>query len=150
MSAWKELTSQEYDEVWDRFVDEFAFKPSVQEADWPSFEPLGPFITWSLSAGATLDDFALAAFRKLLAPGKRMFALDWRHVCWSFDPHAAFERWEVPVIPNGDYYLFIAPDFEWGWLGHPWEQSICIFGEPLLSFVAANQPEAFTEIIRRR
>ena len=150
MSAWKELTQAEYDDVWDRFVNVFAFKPSVHSADWPSFDPPGRFITWSVSAEATLDDFALAAFRRSLPPGQRMFALDWQHTCWSFDPHAAFERWEVPVVPNGDYYLFLSPQLEWGWLGHPWEESICIFGEPMLNIALAQPPAPFTTIIRSR
>jgi hypothetical protein len=79
-----------------------------------------------------------------------MFALDWQHTCWSFDPHATFENWEVPLIPNGDYCLFLAPQLEWGWLGHPWEQSICVFGEPLLHTLLANPPALFTKIVRRR
>jgi hypothetical protein len=54
MSAWKELTQAEYDDVWDRFVNEFAFKPSVHAADWPSFDPPEPFITWSISLDAQL------------------------------------------------------------------------------------------------
>jgi hypothetical protein len=148
VSAWKELSPREYDEAWDRFDAAVRFKPSVHAADWPSFEPPAPFITWSISLDADLDTFALAAFRSALTPGQRMFVLDWQHTCWSFDPHANFERWEIPVIANGDYSFFLAPQLEWGWLGHPWEESICVFGEPLLGLVRMNPLSS--KIIRSR
>ncbi|MDT5187267.1 MAG: hypothetical protein QOJ20_3566 [Mycobacterium sp.] len=33
--------------------------------------------------------------------------------------------------PNGDYYFFLAQDFSWGYLTHPWRRMAWVFGEPL-------------------
>ncbi len=55
----------------------------------------------------------------------------------------------IPVLPNGDYYVFLSPELDWGWFGHPWEQTICIFGERLLAAVAENPPTLFTQVLRR-
>lgn len=157
MSTWAELSAPESEDVWVRFTAAFQFRPSVSPEDWPTFRLPTPFVTWSIDSTWTWTDEALtqtsrdalAAFSSALPPGQRMYALDWQHPCWSFDPHAQFERWEVPVIPNRDYCLFLAPQLEWGWLGHPWEKSISIFGEPLLGVVSANVPALFTSILRR-
>lgn len=35
--------------------------------------------------------------------------------------------------PDGDYYFFIAQDFSYGILGHPWRKELYIFGEKLIA-----------------
>jgi len=55
----------------------------------------------------------------------------------------------IPVFPNGDYYFFIQKDFKWGYLGHPWEESITIFGEELIESFERNKPEMFQNILRQ-
>ena len=34
--------------------------------------------------------------------------------------------------PNGDYYFFIAKDFRWGYLTHPWLKKAWVFGDNLM------------------
>ena len=64
-----------------------------------------------------LNGRMLAAFRHCLSPSERLYALDWQHPGYWFDPHGAFDPsdpdgWKVPVFPAGDYYIEIsAPDF---------------------------------------
>jgi len=60
-----------------------------------------------------------------------LYALDWQHPCYWLYPHASFDAddedaWLVPVLPNGDYYIFLAEDFSFGSFGHPWEMTITI------------------------
>ncbi|MES9706026.1 DUF2716 domain-containing protein, partial [Bacillus toyonensis] len=69
-------------------------------------------------------------------------------------PHLAFERnefyeWRIPIFPNGDYYFFIQKDFKWGYLGHPWEKSITIFGKEIIESFKQNKPEMFQNILRQ-
>jgi hypothetical protein len=155
MSGWTELSAEEDDSVWKEVSARFRFTPSVRAEVWPGFRPPSPFITWSIpdpwseAAMADLDARALEAFRKTLAPGARMFALDWQHPSFWFSPHQPLEPWLVPVLPNGDYCLFLAPGLEWGWFGHPWEQSLCVFGEPLLGAVLASPPRLLSEVLRQ-
>jgi len=49
----------------------------------------------------------------------------------------------------GDYFIWLAQDFRYGTFGHPWEPSLCVFGEELLAAVAEIGDEAFGRILRR-
>jgi hypothetical protein len=82
-----------------------------------------------------------------------MYALDFQHPSYWFYPHESFndndpEAWLVPVLPDGDYYFFIAEDFTFGSIGHPWEQSISIYGAPLIDAVNYDKPLLFEFAMR--
>lgn len=141
--AWVDLSSAEYDEIWGVVYADLAFRPSVDQDRWPSFrEPAGS-ITWSVSSAvvdlerseslvagmllAALDEVRgddegrvrprLAAPELPLLPGQ------------SVRPPSHVDSWPVPALPDGDYFLFLARDLRFGWLSHPWEQSVCVCGE---------------------
>jgi hypothetical protein len=38
----------------------------------------------------------------------------------------------VEVFPDGDYYIFLTEDMSVGRFGHPWRQTLCIFGTGLV------------------
>jgi Protein of unknown function (DUF2716) len=100
----------------------------------------------------TRDDFqnnALASFKSLVSPDGKIYALDWQHTCYWFYPHfSKDERWWID-LPDGDYAIFISEDFSFGYFGHPWEATICIFGQPLLEAFQKNPPQLFSKILRR-
>ena len=52
-------------------------------------------------------------------------------------------------IPNGDYTIFVGRDHAFGIVGHPWEQSLCVFGELAVNAFAARNQGALPEIRRR-
>jgi hypothetical protein len=161
MSAWTELTRAEYDYIWDKFYLALDFHPDVDPDSWPSLREPIPSVTYSVShyyghpGGEALDEdleqAALAAFQQLVRPGGWLYALDWKHPAYRFAPHAAEVGvpWEVPAFPNGDYYIFVPPDLSWGWFGHPWEETICIWGQPLLDALAVRPPRLFDRPVRR-
>ena len=81
-----------------------------------------------------------------------MYALDWQHTGFRYDPKIE-KCMKAPVFikdkrfagggynvcfptfyPDGDYYFFIGKDFSWGYLTHPWEKRVYIFGESLISY----------------
>ena len=69
------------------------------------------------------------------ARDEQLLVLDWQHPAYLFSPHRhALEpgQWPVPVFPNGDYYAFLSGDLNMGTFGRPWEQTLCVFGEPLI------------------
>ena len=35
-------------------------------------------------------------------------------------------------LRNGDYYFFIDVNFHFGYLGHPWQQKVWIYGKKLI------------------
>jgi hypothetical protein len=155
--AWTPLTSEEYDAVWDRFYREFSFHPSVNPEDFPGIREPVPSITWTLHPSPwTVEDEDelhhrfLAAFKACTTAEEVLYALDWQHTCYWFCPHVPFEEWVVPVLPNGDYYIFLSHDFSWGVFGHPWEWTLCGFGKPFLEALAAGAlPHMLTSAVRR-
>jgi hypothetical protein len=156
MSAWTELTKSEYDDVWDRFYADFQFRPSILPADWPGIREPEPSETYRIGhiygnpeaerLIGNLDRSALAAYRSCVGNDESIYALDWQHPCYWFKPHQQKEAdpWKVPSLPNGDYYIFLAVDFRFGWFGHPWEQTICVFGQQLLTAIHERPPEVFS------
>ena len=89
---------------------------------------------------------------ELTVDGERVMALDWNHQGYWIDPRHPFLRneegdWMIPTVPDGDYSFFIASDIRWGYLGHPWEGSITLFGEDMIS--AFQGTDIFTKEIRR-
>ncbi|PUB08211.1 DUF2716 domain-containing protein [Paenisporosarcina sp. OV554] len=166
MENWIELSALEYKEVWDRIYDEFNFEPSI--SNFPSFEVPNPFITydispyinWSGDSGTyneiynDLEDKSLLVFQELTQKNEYMYAVDWQHPGYWINPRLEFQKsefdeWIVPVFPNGDYYFFIQKNFEWGFLGHPWEETITIFGKELIKGFEKHQPRMFQKILRQ-
>ena len=159
---WIELSKTQYKEVWDKIDEEMSFKPSI--TDFPSFTVPSPFITYDISDyfGESVDftvyddleEKALYAFQENIAKNEYMYALDWQHPSYWINPYLEFEKdefdqWTVPIIPNGDYYFFIHKDFEWGFLGHPWEQTITIFGQALINSFEKHPPRMFQNVVRQ-
>ncbi|GED58214.1 DUF2716 domain-containing protein [Brevibacillus formosus] len=86
----------------------------------------------------------------MTGPDKYIYAHDWHHECYFYNPHLengnASRR--IGFYLDGDYYFFLYKDFKWGYLGHPWEQSISILGEELIYQFETNRPTIFGEIVR--
>ena len=156
--AWSDLSKIEYGEIWDRVYESFDFHPTTARAEWPSFrEPAGA-TTWDLAsmfANAATEIEFLSAERDVASclldalvaakgADEIVYALDWQHPGYRFDPSLArppdnIDSWLVPALPNGDYYLFLAHDLRFGWLSHPWECSVCVYGDLLPSIREAAE-----------
>ncbi len=158
----EELPEAEYDTVWDRFRAEFAFRPSVDPAQWPAIKEPTDSVTWSLAAldedpgHARLDQLVAAVRQGLtrcVAPQATLLALDWQHTSYRFSPHhaggPAQDRWPLSPYPDGDYYIYLSEDFRLGSFGHPWEQSLCLFGRDLLDVAAAEVDAVLGPPLRR-
>jgi hypothetical protein len=165
MGAWKNFDEPEYDRAWDGFYRRFRFNPSIRTSDWPGIVEPADSVTFNIGHVYDGDAFfydhithdlgvkLINAFRKCVLPGETLYVLDWQHPCYSFDPHAEFEfntesDWPIPPLPNGDYYIFLARDMNLGVFGHPWEQTMCVFGRTLVDAFAADPPELFTKTVR--
>ncbi|MCM2990406.1 DUF2716 domain-containing protein [Bacillus safensis] len=161
MENWIPLTEKELKYVWNTFHREFKFKPSISR--FPGFQVPTPFITYDIStyfeessllhAYEDLEEKALLVFQEHIRTDEYMLALDWQHECYWITPYGSFEKdefgeWRVPVLPDGDYYFFLSKEMNWGLLGHPWEQSITIFGEGLIHSFSRHHPLLFQRKIR--
>jgi hypothetical protein len=157
-----ELPEVEYRRVWDRFHTEFGFRPSTNPFEWPAIAEPAASITWSL---ATLPDEPPYEFLDRLVgmveqgltscvgPHGTLFALDWQHTSYQFAPQEVGgpgqQPWPLSPYPDGDYYIYLSEDFRLGSFGHPWEESLCLFGQELLDSVSAEVDKILGPPIRR-
>ena len=141
------------------------FRPSITV--FPSFFVPKPFITYNISTYlngsldddewdlhyADLEEKALSAFQNVTSNNEYFYVLDWQHPCYWVNPFLEFPRdefneWIIPIFPNGDYYFFIQKEFKWGFLCHPWEKTITVFGKELIEALEKNNPIMFKNILR--
>lgn len=156
-SPWVEIDG---DDHWDRFEDRFAFRLERDRGTGAAITEPHLSVTFDLkhlvgsvrfeATRTAIDALALAAFSQLIEPGRTMVFLDWQHPTYRFDPHELtglphgtepneFPPTNLPpVFPDGDYYIAAADDLRWGTFGHPWERSLCIWGEPLVRTLGAS------------
>ncbi|WP_342489321.1 DUF2716 domain-containing protein [Bacillus sp. FSL P4-0248] len=162
MENWIPLKDKELKFAWKTFAREFKFIPSISR--FPAFQAPPPYITYDISAyfedssllhtDEDLEKKALLSFQEnITGTDEYMLALDWQHECYWITPYGLFEKdefgeWKVPVLPNGDYYFFLSKEMDWGLLGHPWEQSITVFGEGLIDSFSRHHPLLFQCKIR--
>jgi hypothetical protein len=155
VQEWEELTIAEEDRIWEEVDRRFDFRPSTRPEDWPGITELVPSRTYAIGHaysdewpmfGDDLNSKVLLALQQSTAVDEWINYLDWQHQCYRFLPHACWM--DRDVIPNGDYAIFLATDYRFGIFGHPWEQTICIFGEPLLSRLLRLGPKLFTILLR--
>jgi Protein of unknown function (DUF2716) len=164
--SWRELGAAEHDRVWGRFEGRFHFRPGVEPPDWPGIREPEPSLTWDISPAYVLDadpcakalaDLrlrTLRALRQCTRPGEELYAIAWQHACYAVNPHGGpgaeeVSCWPVPVLPDGVYTLFLAPDGRFGIFGHPWEMTVCVFGRGLLDAFGADLPWLFRKLVRK-
>ena len=152
------LNDEQRKAVWDRVDNELQFFPNCADRNSDALFP--PFVINKnhviYGIESTNDDktegmesLITKAFIKCTEPGERIFALDWQHSAFLYDPRNADEQQSVFVsdekymgggynayfpgyYPDGDYYFFISEDFRFGYLTHPWRQEVWVFGDELI------------------
>lgn len=145
--GWSYLPRDEEDRAWELFIERFeSFRPSTHPTAWPAVVDPTPSVTFDLSVPEGSPGMWSAQFDAINAEAQRCFVssfddpdwivLDWQHPGYRFDAAVHAEtfdtEWPVTVYPNGDYYIFARPDFSTGTFGHPWEQTLCVFGTELV------------------
>lgn len=156
----------DYHTAWASFEERFECAPDYYEREKPAIHlppgalvldlsPLfanpGPRIAAGTDA---INASALRAFVWLTGEDDELLALDWNHSAFRYSP-AAFTHsyaasskvpgavfaacdWPVQVFPNGDYYAHMTPDLRWGTFGHPWQQTLTIWGHELVDTLGAE------------
>ncbi|MEV6429896.1 DUF2716 domain-containing protein [Nocardia sp. NPDC051463] len=151
----------EHDALWARFSAEFEFRPST--ATSPGITEPAASVTWpvgaldSVSTGhddvERLQRIISAGLLACNKPGEVLYWLDWQHAGYRFDPGrvggAGQPDWPGSAYPDGDYYIYATPDFRLGTFGHPWESTLCVFGDQLLSEVEQELTTLLGTPIRR-
>jgi hypothetical protein len=57
--------------------------------------------------------------------------------------------WPGTAYPDGDYYLYVPADLRMGTFGHPWERTLCVFGDRLLGEVEEEITALLGAVLRR-
>lgn len=149
-----------YDEVWDKVYTLLHFRPNGL-AKTHSFEKDVPFIiddkysVYGLEKMSDthmdmMEDVIRDIFIDVTNEGECIYALDWQHSAFLYNPRNEEEQKSIWVegskysgggynayfpefFPDGDYYFFIDENFRFGYLGHPWRREVWVFGELLLN-----------------
>jgi hypothetical protein len=75
---------------------------------------LGP--NYSEQANSNFIQQAIEAFIEITTPGEEIYALDWQHMCYYFNPRMlrvnnmlddGSSDTKISFIPDGDYYIFL-------------------------------------------
>lgn len=156
--------TEKYNEIWDKVYDLLKFAPSY-EYRGHSFNVHLPFqisVDYSVYAIDDMTDEQIdlindtmrQIFIDITKAGQKIYALDWHHSAFLYDPRNISEQKSLIIhdegynngeyladfpsfYPDGDYYFFIAEDFSFGYLGHTWRQEIWVFGADLMSEIEA-------------
>lgn len=134
------IGDKDYNQVWDKFCGKFKFKPSVDKAVKP-FEINTAFAVYDISA---LDD--IEGFDKLMTEmlceltdkDERIYALDWQHDSYLYRPHNT-DSTRINYYPDGDYAFFLNANMESGYLAHPWQMKVWVFGKKWLEEFEKNE-----------
>jgi hypothetical protein len=145
------LNEKEYKQIWDWVYSALKFKPSIRSLDWPSIrteEPCRKFnieFLWENGYNEMVHvefvNSAIKAFIDITLLGETIYALDWQHECFYFDPRQLTADFmlknesgipAISFVPDGDYYIFVTKDLQNVWFGHPWEKSVTLIGERLI------------------
>jgi hypothetical protein len=167
MDVWVELDDADRG-LWEEFAERYHFRAGTSPRSWPAIDEPTPSITWDLSrvfAGDCLGgfktgmrrvaEFVLGTLQGCTVWYESVVLHDRAHPSRVIRPHAVGSVDDVPgwdtggLFPNGDYTIFVDPRYRFGILGHPWEQSLCVFGDEALRAVSKRDIGILGPIIRR-
>lgn len=127
------------------FDTRFRFRAGTRPEAWPAIDEPAGSVTFDLSPhferghavaadADMLNEQVLSAMTEVFPTDVALVALNWQHPSYWFWPHRqATERepWRISPFPDGDYHAFLTQDLQQGTFGHPWEQTMCVFGTRL-------------------
>ncbi len=148
----RELEETEYREVWDVFYEVFQFHPSV--GSFPAILEPSQSITFRLRDQHEdievneLQETIFDAFSKIVGSSMEVYYLDWHHDCFGINI-GSNPSW-ITGYPDGDYAILLTKDMQFGTFGHPWEQSICFFGDTFVKAVLKKRPSILEKVIRNK
>lgn len=140
-----ELDRVLYDALWNKIYQEYSFFPSFtdRKKEWLSIPLEHKRYRLKRIWNESQEKLVNQIFCDVI--GEEMYALDWHHLAFAFDPeeHISYGYrycddaldWEVhfpEYYPNGDYHFFVSKDWSSGIYGHPWRKELIVVGEELI------------------
>lgn len=146
--------TSEYDLIWNRVYERLKFNPSMKKSIIP-FEIKEEYAIYAVDEMTEkqldmMEKVIGNIFSDISKDGSKMYALDWQHSAFLYDPKNKEEQqsfWKEDsryigggynayfpgYFPDGDYYFFIDQRFRFGYLGHPWRQEVWVWGDELIA-----------------
>lgn len=134
-----------YNSIWNRIYQDYSF--SAQNENW-----LCPGSEYDLYRfGTVWDEKQEAIVNRILCRivSAEMYALDWQHDCFIFDPKEKipfeYQYYDLArdcavyfptYFPDGDYHFFVSTDWTAGLFGHPWRNELIVTGAALMQAIA--------------
>lgn len=138
------LDQELYDQLWDRMLNEYQFSPQWGTIPFSFPHPYQLYRLGKTRWTQEQETRVNGIFEALVPEDGFLYALDYNHDCFIFNPreriplyyHYHDEKRDCNVYfpsywPNGDYYFFIASDWSFGMLGHPWREELYLWGDKL-------------------
>lgn len=112
-----------------------------------------------------IDEYFFGLFKQIT--DQPIYAMNWNHSCYEIDVQKLdlqlykkilieensflYEKganyYLLSIVPDGDYHMFFTKDMKQGVLGHPWEQTLCLFGEDLIKTFKNSYPSNLSQVI---
>lgn len=148
--GWRAMSDGQQDEVWTRYDQDFEIPETA-----PTFDGAFAYLRGDHHREEIERDLGqktLAALRECTKPGEEILCIDINHQYYFFNPHHENASMDpssraIPLLPDGDTYVFLAEDFRFGIFGNCVDQTMCVFGEPLLDAFSSRMPIAFQRSI---
>jgi len=161
---WLILHEEEQKHIWEKFYYEFQFNPNIKN-ELPPFKFQIPVNVYDINDSRiynddeTINNLIKSIFIECMNNDDFMYVLDWQHTCFRYNPrvntvtkspvfvedgryeYGGYNVYFPSFYPNGDYYFFIAKDFRWGYLTHPWLEKVWIFGDKLITLFKKSYRE---------
>lgn len=142
------LDKELHDQLWDRMFGEYHFSP-LWNPDKSPFSFPHPYRLYRLGEHCWTQEQESRVngiFEALVPEDGFLYALDYNHDCFTYNPreriplyyHYHDDERDCNVYfpsywPDGDYYFFIAADWSFGMLGHPWREELYLWGDELIA-----------------
>jgi hypothetical protein len=140
-TAWRRLDDAEFERLW-----ALASTQPIETIPARTYRIPASFDSRAPEAQRLLAEFhatLLQIFRDCLPVGRKLYALDYHHPSYEFDPHVPFDPgsvWPVSVLPEGDDTTYVSEDRAIG-TGSTWDPpTLTFFGTPLLDRLVRARP----------
>ncbi len=152
MKNWIKLNEVEYNEIFNFLDSIITFRPHAENNIVNLPMPNKVFdVSKNLGTGNSeeiyndLHNKVLSTLQEITPQGDYVYALDWQHDCYLFDPFKEidineFEEWLVSPFPNGDIVFFITKDRKNFYVADGIKMTIYISGENLINQFLKQRP----------
>ena len=155
MMNWNPLKEEDEKNAWHFIYEVLLFSPyNTEKVGFPNLPSVKFDISKYCNEGFQekyFDDLHSKAIHALkeIAGNNLIFALNFQHQSYSFNPNLPFEKdefgeWFIPFFPNGDNVFFFTTDFKNGAFCDGLKEEIFLFGENIIAAFEKNQPLIFT------